>query len=248
MIPGLALAMGSWPHPNDEPTRRERPRVAGIDGSARRGNTHLLLTEALSEASEAGADVGVIELRKEKIRYCIGCGRCHRESPSVAGCRTHRDAMDLLIPRLLECDAIILATPVYFAGPTAQLKTFMDRTEPLLRYGCEPLRSALRNKIGAGLVVGGNRNGGQESTLQALLHFFLIHDMLVVGAGPDPSPGCYLGAAGFSGPGEGADAKSGVADDEVGLRGARILGRRVVEAAALIKTSVSEQQPSGDIA
>ena len=223
-------------------------RILGINGSPRKGSTELLLREALWAAQdEGGAAVYSIDLRKQTIHGCCGCGRCH-QAGDVAGCRTYRDSMDELVPALVECDGIILATPVYFGGPTSQLKAFMDRTEPLLRYGCEPLRSALRNKIGAGIAVGGNRNGGQEGTLQALLHFFLIHDMMIVGTGPDESPGCYLGAAAFSGP-EGSTHEGsthegttdsrhpGVAEDELGRRAARIIGRRVAEAAAIVAAS-----------
>lgn len=232
MIPGLALPYDDGPRLDDGTRGTGRIRIIGIDGSPRHGNTNLVLTEALRAARDAAnVDAEIVRVAKERIRYCSGCSSCHLESKGTSGCGAHRDAMDWIVPKLLESDAIILATPVYFAGPTAQLKTFMDRTEPLLRYGSEPLRSALRNKVGAGIVVGGNRNGGQESALQALLHFFLIHDMFVIGTGPDPSPGCYLGAAawGVSDVGE-----SSASEDKLGLRAAGIVGRRLVEAVARV--------------
>jgi multimeric flavodoxin WrbA len=147
------------------------------------------------------------------------------------GCRIHRDSMDKILERLIRADGLVLATPVYFGGVTGQMKTFMDRTQPLLRYAPEPLKYGLRNKVGAAIVVGGNRNGGQEAAIQGIHHFFMIHDMVVVGAGPDADPGCYLGAAAFSGADPELDMRvtSAVTNDETGMRAAGIVGRRVAE-------------------
>ena len=55
--------------------------------------------------------------------------------------------------------------------------------------------------------------------------------MILVGTGPDEQPGCYLGAAAFSGqdPLKGSKIKDAVLHDEIGLAAAGVLGRRVVE-------------------
>lgn len=212
--------------------------ILGVCGSPRKGGTEILLHEALSAAEATGGiSTQTVLLRREKIGYCDGCFRC--SDPEEEGdeiCKVHSDSMDSIIDLLLKCHGLILATPLYFAGPTAQLKTFMDRTEPLLRYSPGPLNSAMRNKVGAAIAVGQNRSGGQEATIQALHHFFFIHDMLVVGAGPDPRPGCYMGASAWSGIGgeKGEDAPDAVLSDEAGLRAARIVGRRVAEAVKMV--------------
>jgi multimeric flavodoxin WrbA len=206
--------------------------IIGINGSPRKANTELLLTEALSAAQHAGKiKTEMINLRCEKIEYCIGCFKCNDSNDYPSGCQVHRDAMDTLTGKLMACHGLILASPVYFGGVTGQMKTFMDRTEPLLRYAPYPRRSALRNKVAAGISVGGNRNGGQEATIQSLHHFFMIHDMVVVGTGPEPQPGCYLGAAAFSGdhPQLGSQVKNAVENDPIGIRAAGIIGRRVAE-------------------
>jgi len=206
--------------------------IIGINGSPRKANTDLLLDEALAAARDTGGiRTETIFLRKEKIGYCVGCFKCNQVNDFPSGCQVHRDAMDTLTAKLKSGHGLIWASPVYFGGVTGQMKTFMDRTEPLLRYAPEPRRGVLRNKVAAAITVGGNRNGGQEATIQSLHHFFLIHDMLVVGTGPEPQPGCYLGAAAFSGadPQLGSQVKDAVAGDPIGLRAAAILGRRVVE-------------------
>jgi len=151
-------------------------------------------------------------------------------------CPAISDDMDILYGKLLRSHAIIIACPVYFGTINAQTKVFMDRTEPLLRYsGCPEIRSGLRNKVGAAICVGGNRNGGQETTIQAIHHFYLIHDMIIVGTGPDPTPGCYLGVASTTYP-ERGKVPTAVLKDELGLKAAAMIGKRVWEASsALIK-------------
>ena len=206
-------------------------KILGISGSPRRANTDFLLEEAL-QAAEAGGRVVTerVYLRDLEIKFCIGCFRCFDKNPNPYGCQVHRDSMDEIIPKLKECHGLLIATPVYFGQVSGQMKTFMDRTEPLHRSTQGQWKCGLRNKVGGALVVGGNRNGGLEATLQAIHHFFLIHDMIIVGTGPDERPGCYLGAAGTTHPKRGR-IKNAVEEDELGVRAARILGRRVAEVA-----------------
>lgn len=206
--------------------------ILGISGSPRKANTDLLLERALSAAEKTGRiRTETIYLRGKDIHYCTGCFRCNTKNEYPSGCPVHRDAMDEIAPMLTRADGIILASPVYFGGVTAQLKCFMDRTEPLLRYTPTPRTAALRNKVGAAIVVGGNRNGGQEAAIQGIHHFFLVHDMIVAGTGPDKQPGCYLGAAAFSGmdPDRGSAVRDAVMNDEIGSRAAEVIGRRVAE-------------------
>ena len=215
----------------------DSPLILGIAGSPRRGGTEILLKEALAAAEATGGiATEVIALRNEEVHYCQGCYRCSKGAYDVPGCRSHSDSMDRIYQRLISCRGLLLATPVYFGGVSAQMKTFMDRTEPLLRYVSGPWRNAMRNKIGAGIVVGQNRNGGEEAALQALHHFFFIHDMVVVGTGPDEKPGCYLGASGCSGLGTSVEDTStkAVTKDSLGMRAAAIMGRRVAEAVKMV--------------
>ena len=203
--------------------------ILGISGSPRKANTDLLLEEALkSAATVAGIVTEKIYLRGADIRFCIGCFKCFDENPNDYACQVHRDSMDEIYPKLKGCQGLILATPVYFGQVTGQMKTFMDRTEALLRYAKGSWKFALKDKVGGAIAVGGNRNGGQETTLQAIHHFFFIHDMVVVGTGPDERPGCYLGVAATTHPKRGR-IKDAVLEDDLGPRAARILGKRVAE-------------------
>jgi multimeric flavodoxin WrbA len=204
-------------------------RILGISGSPRKANTDFLLEEALASAkSLPGVVTEKIYLRDLNIKFCIGCFKCVGINKNNRACQAHRDSMDEIYPKLKDCHGLLLATPVYFGQVSGQMKTFMDRTEPLHRSAKGQWRFALKNKVGGALVVGGNRNGGLETCIQAIHHFYLIHDMIVVGTGPDERPGCYLGAAATTHPKVGKTTNA-VKEDDLGLRAARILGRRVVE-------------------
>ena len=212
--------------------------ILGISGSPRKdANTDYLLDTALSAAeSTGGIRTESLFLRDYEIHPCNGClGCCHKNAGSSNfPCLSFRDGMDEIFPKLKECDALILGSPVYIGAVTAQMKVFMDRTMGLLRYGMTGYQNTLRNKAGAGIVMGSNRNGGQEITLQAIHYFFLAHDMIIAGAGPDITPGCYLGGSGVNYPQRGV-VRDAAKTDELGIKSSEITGRRVAEIVKLMK-------------
>jgi multimeric flavodoxin WrbA len=170
--------------------------------------------------------------------------RCSEEGAVASRpCRANDDDFGLdLCLKLTSCNGLIVASPVYFGNVTGLLKNFMDRTEPLLRYSKTGLKSGLKDKVGGAIAVGMNRNGGQETALQAILHWMLIHDMIVVGTSTDGHPGCYLGAAATMYPDYGRQAGA-IDSDTLGLMGAKAIGRRVAEIAARLTSS--PESPEG---
>ena len=198
--------------------------ILGISGSPRKGaNTDLMLAEALKAAETVeGIRTETIYLRDYEIHNCRGCFAC---------CR---DGMDEIYPKLKACDGLIIASPVYFQSVSAQVKQFMDRTEGLLRYGTSQYQYALQNKVGGGLVVGGNRNAGEELTMLELQGFFQVHDMIVVGSGGEPTPGCYNGGACTTYPQKG-DIRDAVLSDELGMKSCRNLGIRVAKTVMMLR-------------
>jgi multimeric flavodoxin WrbA len=100
-----------------------RKRVLGIVGSPRRGgNTEALVDEALRGAKEAGAHVERVFLDQLDIAPCKACDRC-----AVTGECMQRDDMPGLLAKMKRSHVWILGTPIYWRGPTAQFKTFLDR-------------------------------------------------------------------------------------------------------------------------
>ncbi|MGI6766766.1 MAG: flavodoxin family protein [Lentihominibacter sp.] len=209
--------------------------ILGINGSPRaNANTEFLLEIALREAKKKGSGnitTEMINLRDYEINPCAGCFCCTTNAKEKGGeraCAVFNDGMDDIYPKLLECKGLIVASPVYFGSVNAQIKAFMDRTEPLLRYGASVWSGALRDKVGAGIAMGSNRNGGQEFTIQTIHYFMFVHDMTVVGTGPDEMPTCYLGGVGNCYPERGR-VKDAASKDMAGIRSCEIIGRRIAE-------------------
>ena len=97
--------------------------VIGIVGSPRKGgNTDVLVTEALRGAASAGATTEKVALVDYEVNPCRACGACH----GTGVCAQDDDAAALL-EKLFASDAWVLGTPVYWWGPSAQLKAFVDR-------------------------------------------------------------------------------------------------------------------------
>jgi multimeric flavodoxin WrbA len=215
----------------------EPVRILGIVGSPRKGNTELLVREALKSAEAVGNVVTeVMPIARLKIHSCIACFRCFDENTEGRACPSFQDDMEEVYPKLARSDGIIIASPVYFGGITGQLKTLLDRTEPFVRYARTGYGGGLSNKVGGAIAVGYNRNGGQETSIQMIHSYFLVHDMIVVGSGPVETPGCYYGGGSVTYP-KRSRILDAVADDELGLRSARGLGEKVARVAGVVKDS-----------
>jgi multimeric flavodoxin WrbA len=141
-------------------------KVLGIMGSPRiKGNTDLLLDEALKGAQNEQAEVEKIVLDKLKIAPCREYYGCLKDGNCVI-----RDDMDDLYPRLLGADAVIVASPIFFYTVSAQVLTFISRCQ-----ACWARKYVLKNldipvKKGAFIAVGATRGArlfdGPKLTIQ----------------------------------------------------------------------------------
>ena len=144
-------------------------KVLGIMGSPRiKGNTDLLLDEALKGAKSQQAEIGKIVVDKLKITPCREYYGCLKDGDCVI-----RDDMDDIYPKLLEADGIIVASPIFFYGLTAQLKALIDRCQALWarRYVLKNLPDSARK--GAFIAVGATR-GKQlfDGSILTVKYFF----------------------------------------------------------------------------
>jgi multimeric flavodoxin WrbA len=102
-------------------------KVLGIMGSPRiKGNTDLLLDEALRGAAERGAEVEKIVVDKLSITPCKEYYACLRDGKCVI-----RDDMDEIYGKILAADAIIVASPIFFYAVSAQTLAFISRCQAL---------------------------------------------------------------------------------------------------------------------
>ncbi len=114
-------------------------QVIAFVGSPRsKGNTDLLIDEILRGAASVGAETDKVILNKLEISPCQACDACH----TLKKCR-QGDDMTALYPKLFAADVWVLGTPIYYWGPSAQLKAFVDRWYAIDQEG---LREGLKGK------------------------------------------------------------------------------------------------------
>lgn len=103
--------------------KRDYKRVLGIVGSPRRGgNTDILVDHILRGSADAGARVEKVHLSDLSIAPCQACYSCE-----TTGRCMHEDDMENLFEKMDACGVWVLGTPVYWWGPSAQMKAFVDR-------------------------------------------------------------------------------------------------------------------------
>jgi multimeric flavodoxin WrbA len=195
--------------------------ILGISGSPRLKATDYAVKYALEYARDTfAAETESFSVHHRKIGYCTHCDGCVRKR---AGCVVNDDLQELY-PLMVRADAWVLGTPVYQGQMSAQLKAVLDRCRALVATDFH----ALRDKVGAGIAVGGDRAGGQEPTLQSIADFYLINQMIPVGGG---AFGSNIGAAIWSRD----KGVEGVEADEYGLASIRRVVDRLVAVARLVR-------------
>jgi len=100
-------------------------KILAIHGSPRRkGNTPMLLQKAVQGAKEAGADVEEIVLRDLKMSPCLEIYGCKKTGRCVI-----KDDFQDVYDKLLSCQAVMLASPIFFYTVSAHTKILMDRCQ-----------------------------------------------------------------------------------------------------------------------
>jgi len=211
-------------------------KILGISGSPiKNGNTEAFLGEALKAAEEIdGVKTEIVVLAGRTINDCRQCNWCISKQEKGKFCALDDDMTDLF-PKVLKADGLLVATPVYLGRLSGLLATFLDRLRSCL-HG-KVYHNVLKDKVGGALAIAWFRNAGLETALQSILLAYSAFEMLF------PSPGtgssCAWGATGLSSEGGTGkfdpDVRLGVLNDELGLRSARTVGKRVAEVSKIIK-------------
>ena len=137
-------------------------KVLGVVGSPRRkGNTDILVSNILDGASDAGAETEVLFLSDLNIRECDGCHACWKGNP----CSKHDD-MNAVFELIESSDALVFGTPVYWYGPTALMKGFIDR---FVYFNCPENREKIRGKSAVLAIPFEEEN---PETARLLVEFF----------------------------------------------------------------------------
>ncbi len=136
---------------------RNNPKVVAINGSPHEGvgNTSLMIGMLEEHLNKEGFELEHIMLSRHLINYCTGCALCLEK-----GTCWIKDDHKALAAKVLDADALILASPVYFHHVTAQMKTFLDRS---LSFGHKP-----RPTWKPGLAVSVSAGWGETDTARYL--------------------------------------------------------------------------------
>ena len=89
-------------------------------------NSDLLAQQFAKGAQEAGHQVEQLSLRGKTIQFCVGCLACQK----TQRCAIQDDA-NAIVEKMLHADVICFATPVYYYEMSGQMKTLLDRANPL---------------------------------------------------------------------------------------------------------------------
>ena len=150
-------------------------KVVAFNGSARKdGNTAGMVRWVFAELEKNGIETELYQMQGKKLNGCIACYKCFENKNKR--CAVQTDAINECIEKMLAADGIILASPVYFADVTAQIKALIDRA------GMTAIANGgmFKRKLGASVVVA--RRGGAIHTFHSLNSFFFISQMIVPGS------------------------------------------------------------------
>ena len=151
-------------------------KVVAFVGSARKdGNTVALVRHVFAPLEAAGVECELVELAGKRAHGCTACMKC--ADTKDGNCAGVRDFIsETCIPKALEADGIIIASPVYFADVSSETKALIDR----LGYASRQGGNRLARKVGAGVIA--VRRAGAIHAFDTINHLFLISEMVVVGS------------------------------------------------------------------
>lgn len=149
-------------------------KILILSGSPRKnGNTNTVVEWFIKGATDEGADVELVDVAAlhTKFNGCIECKGCQKSDKFEC---VVKDKATPILARIPEKDVLVFATPVFFFGPSAQLKLFMDRMYSLAKFNY--ITGEIRHNLGhirLGLIAtgGGDLNSGLslvEHTFQHL--------------------------------------------------------------------------------
>jgi multimeric flavodoxin WrbA len=121
------------------------PHILTIQGSPRKsGNTFTMLEAVLDGARAAGSNGDIVQLGGLTIGECNGCHACWNGRECPLG-----DDMNSLFGKIAEADILVFGTPVYWFGPTALMKAFIDR---LVWFNCPEHRTLILGKTASYVI------------------------------------------------------------------------------------------------
>jgi multimeric flavodoxin WrbA len=149
--------------------------VVAFNGSPRKnGNTEQAILTVFRELQAEGIATELIQIGGAGIHSCTACYQCFAKKDKQ--CAVKNDPLNSYIAKMIEADAIIIGSPVYFSNVTADVKAFIDRAGLVGRAN----DNLWKRKVGAAVVA--VRRAGGTFTFSAINFFFFISEMIVPGS------------------------------------------------------------------
>ena len=143
-------------------------KVLLLNGSTRKdGCTYLALSEAAKALNEQGVETEIVQMGGGPVRDCIGCNGCAGKGQCVFG----DDMVNEVIAKAKAADGVVFGAPVYYAHPSGQILSLLDR---VFYAGVE----GFLHKPAAVVVTA--RRAGATASLDALNKYLLNAEMPIV--------------------------------------------------------------------
>lgn len=105
-------------------------KIMVLVGSMRKGGNTQLLAQAFAEGAKKRNEVEILSVADYKVNPCIGCNSCFTRENNRC---FQEDDMVQIYEKLRTADIVVIASPVYFYGISAQLKAIVDRLHTPMR-------------------------------------------------------------------------------------------------------------------
>lgn len=103
-------------------------KLIAINGSPRKTwNTATLLKKAAEGAQSVGAEAELIHLYDLNFQGCTSCFACKKKNSAMRGHCVMKDDLSPILETILQCDALLLGSPIYFSNVTGELLSMMER-------------------------------------------------------------------------------------------------------------------------
>ncbi len=103
-------------------------KIIILNGSPRKNfNTAQILKEAGKGAESAGASVEYINLSDLNYKGCVSCFACKRKNNTTNGLCAYKDELTPVLEKILNSDAVIIGTPVYYSYATGMTRNLFER-------------------------------------------------------------------------------------------------------------------------
>jgi len=127
-------------------------KVIAINGSPRKNwNTATLLQKALEGVKCKGADTEIINLYDLNYKGCTSCFACKRKGSKFIGHCAMKDDLTEVLEKILECDILLLGTPIYFGNITGEMQCFLERLL-FSNITYNEHRSVFKGKVSSGFI------------------------------------------------------------------------------------------------